>query len=211
MPAKVIDIEGQVFSRLTALSESMREGKKWMFRCECGEEKLILKQSVVSGVVKSCGCYQRDMLKQKRPYRVKHGESCASANGESPEYRSWVSMKNRCNNKNDKSYHRYGARGIRVCKRWDESYENFLSDMGRRPSEAHSLDRIDNMKGYSPDNCRWATPVEQSNNRRSNRIITHCGESKTLAQWSKETGINSYTIKARIDYYGWSVARALTP
>ena len=91
------------------------------------------------------------------------------------EYRTWKNMKSRCYNKSIKSYEYYGARGIAVCDRWLNSFENFLSDMGLRPSPSHSIDRKDNSLGYSPDNCTWATKAEQAANRRTFRRRSHCG------------------------------------
>ena len=93
-----------------------------------------------------------------------------------PEYRVWAEMKGRCSNPRNKSYHNYGARGIFVCREWIDSFEKFITDMGRRPSKNHSIDRIDNSKGYSPSNCKWVTRKEQSNNQRSNVMISFMGE-----------------------------------
>lgn len=113
--------------------------------------------------------------------RAKHGLY------KSRSYSIWASMKDRCNNPNNPNYHRYGGRGVAVCDRWQE-FENFYADMGDAP-EGMSLDRADNDLGYSPDNCRWATPVEQQNNMRSNTFVTYEGKTQTLAQWSRELGI----------------------
>jgi len=125
-----------------------------------------------------------------------------------PEYRAWATMRQRCNSLTHPEYRYYGGRGITVCESWDDSFEAFFCAMGRRPTSKHSLDRIDNFKGYSPTNCRWATRLEQANNTRFNRRIEYDGRSQTLAEWSRETGIPSHTIISRLDRGKWSVSRA---
>jgi len=127
------------------------------------------------------------------------------------EYRTWKHIKERCNNKKCKAYKHYGGRGIKVCRRWENSYDYFLSDMGRAPSPAHSIERIDNNKGYSPDNCKWATLKEQMNNKRSNWVIEVFGENKTFAQWCELYNINPTTVRNRLFRKpGWDIERALT-
>jgi hypothetical protein len=138
-----------------------------------------------------------------------HGESDHNGKSATPEFRAWSRMIGRCTCKSNKDYHRYGGRGIRVCDRWINSYENFLADMGRKPTLGHSLDRADNNKGYEPGNCRWATQREQCNNRRSNRLITHNGETHSITEWSRRTGLDRSCISGRINQ-GWPVDKALT-
>lgn len=113
----------------------------------------------------------------------RHGETY------SPEWRAWVHLKGRVKNKNDTRFHVYGARGITVCKRWENSFKNFLSDMGKRPSKSHSIERINNDKGYCPSNCRWATDKEQANNRSSNIKISFKNRIQNLGQWAEELSI----------------------
>ena len=120
-----------------------------------------------------------------------------------PEYYAWQHMKDRCFNSNYKQYLYYGGRGITVCDRWKNSFENFLADMGSRPAPKHSIDRIDNNGDYRPDNCRWATKVEQANNRRYNRLITIACVTLTIAQWTKEMGFSENLISNRLKD-GWS-------
>ncbi len=124
-------------------------------------------------------------------------------------YRLWAGMRRRCNNKNEKSYPRYGGRGIKVCERWS-SFKAFKEDMGERPTSKHQLDRIDNGGDYEPGNCRWVTAKENSNNRRSSRFLEFRGRTQTLQAWSEEVGIKYTTLIMRIDARGWSVDRALT-
>lgn len=122
-------------------------------------------------------------------------------------YTVWWSMRRRCENPKQKSYERYGGRGITVCERW-QSYENFLEDMGHVP-QGKSLDRIDNNGPYSPENCRWATLQEQGRNKRNNRLFTMNGKTQCLAAWSSETGISESLVLFRLGL-GWSVENALT-
>lgn len=126
-----------------------------------------------------------------------------------PEYRVWQTMRLRCNNPSNKAYPRYGGRGITVCERWQNSVEAFIEDMGPKPSPKHEIDRIDNDGPYCPENCRWVLRRTNSRNRRSNRRISHQGETLTLVEWAERTGIRWDTIMKRLDA-GWPAARALT-
>jgi hypothetical protein len=132
----------------------------------------------------------------------KHGMS------ESEEYSIWSGIKKRCECRTAKDYPNYGGRGIKVCERW-QTFENFFEDMGKRPSKKHSVEREDNQKDYSPENCKWATVIEQANNRRSNNVLTMNGISRTLVEWERVSGIGRSTIKNRLNL-GWTVEMALT-
>ncbi len=132
----------------------------WLCKCRCGTMKVVRGSTVRNGVSKSCGCLAREEARQRERT---HGHT---AGGEiSPEYQSWKAMKERCYNPNHVRYADYGGRGILVCARWKNSFENFFEDMGERP-EGESLDRINPNAGYSPSNCRWATDKQQNFNRR---------------------------------------------
>lgn len=135
--------------------------------------------------------------------KVKHGKS------RTKEYGAWNTMIQRCYNASNKRYSRYGARGIIVCERWRNSFENFLADMGPAPSSAHTLDRKDNNDNYCPENCQWATKEDQAANRSTNHLLTHNGETFHIAEWSRRTGIPRSAILARLRY-GWTVERTLT-
>jgi len=124
----------------------------------------------------------------------------------SPTYHTWTGMKDRCGNRKNKRFHRYGARGISVCDRW-ESFENFLADMGEKPP-GMSLDRIDNNGNYCPENCRWATGKQQARNKSNNTLMTHAGKTQTMQEWSEELGITSSTISWRLQR-GWSDEQCL--
>lgn len=129
---------------------------------------------------------------------------------DSPEYRSWCSMKARCCNSQNPSYPRYGGRGIKVCQRWLDSFSDFLADMGKKPTPKHTIDRFpDNNGNYEPGNCRWATAQEQSRNRRSNRVIEFGGVSRTVAEWADVLGVGYFTLARRIERKGYEVALSL--
>lgn len=142
---------------------------------------------------------------EARNYR--HGYKTAGKY--SPEYSIWMNLRMRCNNPGNNRYALYGARGIRVCARWEEDFLNFLEDMGRRPSPDHSIDRVNNDGDYTPDNCRWATRKEQCRNRRSSKFLSFKGETKTVAEWSELLGVSQGTLHARMKA-GWAVEAALT-
>jgi len=127
----------------------------------------------------------------------------------SPEYEAWAQMIQRCYNPKNHAYSSYGGRGISVCEHWKSSFAGFLKDMGKRPSSKHSLDRIDNSKGYSAENCRWATQKQQTRNTRRNRFLTLGEKTMTVAAWAEAVGISSRLIRERLDR-GCSVADALT-
>jgi hypothetical protein len=178
----------------------------WLCRCDCGNETTVATSNLTKKQpTKSCGCHRREEIGNRSRT---HGDG-SIPRGIAREYAAWQQMKNRCLNPNDKRFADYGGRGITVCDRWVNTYENFLADMGRRPSSRHSLDRVDVNGNYEPSNCRWATNREQSRNRRDNHRLTLNGKTQSLIEWQEETGIHWATIKARLDT-GWSVERALT-
>lgn len=125
-----------------------------------------------------------------------------------PEYKAWSMMLQRCENPKAHAFEEYGGRGIAVCERWHD-FNLFIADMGLRPSAAHSLDRQNNDGNYCPENCRWATAKEQQNNRRVNRMITFEGQTKNLQQWAESLGMSKVTLHARLRK-GWTIDRALT-
>ena len=200
---KFIDLTGQVFNRLTVLSraENDKNNKpQWNCICECGKNTKVQSSSLTTGGTKSCGCLRIENTGKIN--NLTHGMSKAS------EYKIWQTMKRRCYSETNNAKN-YRDRGITVCDRWLESFENFYEDMGPRPTTKHSIDRIDNDGDYCPENCRWATTTEQLNNTRSNARMTLNGETKTRSEWSRVLGISLGTIESR-KRYGWSDEKALT-
>jgi hypothetical protein len=137
---------------------------------------------------------------------------------EKPKYRNrhtrlntiYAKMMDRCYNPNEKSYPAYGGAGVTVCDRWYKNYKHFKEDMLPSYSDDLTIDRVDNKKGYSPENCRWATMEEQQNNRQNNRLVEFRGEKQTLSRWARELNIKRSTLSQRFYVYGWSVERCLT-
>lgn len=208
LPPHVRDICGKRFGRLTVLSFVSLHHRgpasgytKWLCRCDCGKTSIVPQPSLRTGHTQSCGCFRAERRGQAT---ITHGMSRTKA------YRVYRSMIARCHNPNVKCYPRYGGRGIRVCRRWRESFEAFLSDVGERPSQKHQLDRIDNGGHYEPGNVRWATLCQQAQNKTSNHNLTHNGKTQCINAWARELGIDRRTIAARIQAYGWPIERALT-
>lgn len=201
------DLTGKTFGRLTVIayagSVQSPNGKNiptWMVRCECGNEKIIRGVSMKSKKTISCGCARKERsLKSVTTHNMSYTYT----------YRCWAEMKKRCTNRKFKYFKNYGGRGISVCDRWLESFENFLADMGPAPL-GMSIDRFPNNDGnYEPENCRWATRHQQANNTSRNTFITFRGKTLTVAQWTVLLGFSEKLIAGRIRL-GWSVEDALT-
>lgn len=159
---------------------------RWIFTCECGNETLQRPSQVISGVIKSCGCTSIAGAATKR-----HGLS------DIPEYAVWAAMKSRCLNPDSPHYSSYGGRGISISDDW-MSFEHFIRDMGRRPSKRHSIDRVDNNKGYCKENCRWTTQKFQMRNTRFSSIVEYMGQKKSVSQWCEDLNLHASTVHNRI-------------
>lgn len=186
---------GDVYGYWTVIGPEYTDSayiKRCLCRCQCGTEKPVRIFSLRTGVSRSC-CY----IPHKKENALRRNSL----------YRLWKGFRQRCYNVNNPKYYLYGGRGIYVCERW-QIYENFVNDIGPRPSLEHSVDRIDNDGPYSPENCRWATQKEQCRNSRSALIVEYRGVTKPLATWAEELNIKLHTLRCRIFRYGWTVERA---
>ena len=199
-----LDLAGQRFGKLTVLREDGKLGKctAWLCKCDCGKEKRIRTNSLTSGVTKSCGMHQREHL-ENRKYKYP------------PDVRIrrlrniWYGMLKRCNKTNHKEYKYYGGRGITVCENWNDYVVFARWALSNGYSNDLTIDRIDNDGNYEPSNCRWVTIQEQLRNRSNNRHETINGVTKTVAEWSRDYGVEKNTVYRRLDR-GMSIVEALT-
>lgn len=176
----------------------------WECVCVCGAMIEIRRDHLESGSrCSACGAARSHAARAESGRHIKHGMTGTA------EYAAWSHMKQRCHNPATKFYHRYGGRGIEVCAEWRDDFDAFFAHVGLKPTAAHTLDRIDNSRGYEPGNVRWATRQEQQNNFCRNRIVTYAGDRMTLIQAIRKAGLPESTVRNRL-YKGWSEARALT-
>jgi hypothetical protein len=187
---------GQRFNRFTVVREVTNgvNPRRFLCRCDCDEERIVLLKDLKNGHTRSCGCLKSEKA-AKRQYR--HGLRGHSS------YNTWKSMLARC-----RRDPRYRDRGITVCDRWRD-IRNFVADMGEKPNR-YELDRIDNDGGYEPSNCRWATSSENGRNTRVNHLLTFNNKTKTAVEWSEYTGIKYPTLTSRVNRLRWPEERALT-
>jgi len=171
--------------------------------CSCGNQWRGKKTSLVASTTKSCGCLQAE---SRQVSCLKHGHK--SDRKVSKLYRAWQGMKSRCY-LNQPVNHLYKARKIEVCAEWRNNFEAFAKHIGPPPSPAHSVDRIDNFRGYEPGNVRWATKKEQGNNKANNTMLSAFGATRTLPQWAEATGISVHVLRNRVEA-GWPIGETLT-
>lgn len=175
----------------------------WRLRCDCGSIVEADMTAVKRGKITSCKCYHKDMLRQRL---TTHGHTSGK---QSSEYITWNNMIRRCTDPNDKSFARYGGRGINVCQEWLESFESFLNHIGPKPSPKHSIDRIDNLRDYEPGNVRWATLDEQARNKRNNVMLNFNGKQVCLKDYCALAGLNYNTVQNRRYQLGWPLEKAV--
>lgn len=198
-PIQGHDHTGNRFGKYTAIQFIERRGRHyyWLCRCDCGRERRMRTDSLLGGQQCVCVSSHAKGVKNRTHGMYKTGE-----------YRCWQHMLARCRNKKNKSYARYGGRGIVVCPEWVNSFEAFFLHMGPRPSPRHSIDRFPDQNGnYEPSNCRWATPKEQQNNMRSNWMISYQDKTLSVTEWSRILGMKIGTLRRRLGS-GWSVEEA---
>jgi hypothetical protein len=192
---------GLKYERLTILREgtSIKYGKTTMrkvwCKCDCGVEKEIDLNSIKRKKSTSCGCFSKEVAKENS---TKHGLAMLSTGIKHPDYSIWTKLKHRCLNPNDKSYKHYGGRGIKICDRWINSFENFINDLGWRPSKNYSLERIDYNKDYCPENCKWILKSEQSKNCRRVKLIDYDNQKYCLTDLCKKLGLSYSTMRHRV-------------
>ncbi len=201
--SKLKDLKGMRFGRLVVLERDIKPEYKttfWRCKCDCNNIVSVRRNALLRGATKSCGCFQ---VENARKLSTKH------SGGKTRLYNIWKSMRKRCNNEKDRAYRYYGGRGIKVCKEW-EDFENFRKwAYSNGYTDELTIERKDVNGNYCPENCTWITQAEQTNNRTSTRYLEYNGKRMSMADWSKETGIEEYNIFQRLKL-GWSVEKALT-
>lgn len=172
---------------MSRVANSADNKPQYFCRCDCGKSSIVLGKLLRTGHTLSCGCIRYERLKKSI---TKHGYSFTKT------YNVWCAMTARCTNKNCHAYHSYGGRGIFVCDRWKNNFQNFLLDMGHKP-KGHTIDRINVNGNYEPTNCRWATPLEQANNRRGNIMLTYDGITQTISDWARQLNLSRNMLWTR--------------
>lgn len=197
------------FGRLTVLSSVPNQASKkkmWNCKCECGNCVTVRGTSLTGGITKSCGCLRKELASKKHSKHNGYGTRL---------YAIWDSMRQRCNNKNCRAYHNYGGRGIKICDEWNDfaNFKEWAINSGYDNTAKRgtcTLDRINVNENYSPENCRWNTMKEQSNNKRNTIYMTVNNETHSLLEWASITGIKYDTLWKRYKKYGWSPERVVS-
>ena len=205
---KWLPLKDQQFGSLTVVALAVNKtafGQSQVIcQCVCGWFVDVPPFRLREGNTTSCGCAFKQGITERNKARATHNMSSST------EYKAWQAIKNRCLNPDDARYKWYGARGITICDRWKDSFENFLLDVGRRPSKQYSIDRIDNNKGYEPSNVRWASAKEQARNQTQTRLYIIEGTTKSLGEWCEQYKMPYDTVIQRIDKFDWPIYEALT-
>lgn len=204
--------EGDKYGRLTILKEiepvilPYGTYRQFLCKCDCGNETTTTLNLLRQGKKKSCGC----LFKERNPKILKPKSRITYKMENTRLYHIWCGMKQRCYNKNKKGYKNYGGRNIQICDEWLK-FENFYSwAISNGYEDNLTIDRIDSNGNYEPSNCRWASWKQQENNKRTNRYITVKGETKTLSEWSRVTGLGKETIRWRLEN-GWGIDKIFQP
>jgi hypothetical protein len=175
-----------------------------MARCGCGHVGRYDKSNILRGNTSKCKeCSNKSRSSKHSKHKMSESFKADNPLGYAT-YCVYKTMKARCSNVKNAMYENYGGRGIKVCERWLNSYDNFILDMGIKPTMKHQIERIDNDGNYCPENCKWATPEENARNKRNTFFITVDGKTKTSQEWSEISGVNFRTIKKRIQQHGWT-------
>ena len=206
------DLTGKRYGRIVVKSifETNKKHIYWNCICDCGTEKIIRSDHLTRGIIVSCGCYQKEMVKKVCKQRAKHGLSKCRL------YKIWLDIKTRCYNKKSENYKYYGLKNILMCKEWKNDFYEFYKwaiENGYNENASYgecTIDRIDVNGNYEPFNCRWVNLIEQANNKTTNHFIDFNGERKTIAQWSSIKGIPKSVLFNRINRLKWDIEKALT-
>lgn len=199
--SRLIDLTGERYGKLVVIKrvENDKNGASmWECQCDCGNKKIVRGNSLKRGNTKSCGCLV------VKPPNTKHGESGT------PLYRKWISILRRCESPKCPYYKDYGGRGITVCEEWHDflMFKKWVEET--QQNKDFTIDRIDNDKGYSPDNCRWASKKVQANNRRSNILFEYKGDIHNLEEWSKILNFDYKRVHSRMYKLGWSFEKSIS-
>lgn len=202
MRGKKTDLTNREFNRLKVIEyvgNNSRGDSLWKCQCRCGNLTEVTAYRLTSGTTKSCGCLQKEKLAKRN---FKHGGTYTRL------YQIWHDMKERTENSNNKRWERYGGRGIKICKAWQDFKEFEKWALTNGYNDKLTIERIDNDKGYEPENCKWETVRKQNRNKSNNVIIEHKGERKTVADWAIEKGMTYDCLRYRLKR-GWSIEKAL--
>lgn len=197
---KALDLIGKKFNRLLVVKKAGRKNYKvmWECVCDCGNTTFVNTFYLINNKIRSCGCLHREQLIERN---TTHNQRHTKL------YETWKRMRDRCNRPNATQYKDYGGRGIKVCDEWDKNFQSFYNWAYQNGyNEDLTIDRIDNNKGYSPDNCRWATYKEQMRNKRTNHIITYKNQSKCISEWCEELNLSYSAVFGRLRR-GWSIEK----
>lgn len=199
---KLIDLTGQRFGRLTIVERAENIGRttRWRCVCDCGNETVARQPDLRSGRTRSCGClFSEQLAERNATHNLSKTRLC----------NIWRSMKDRCYNPNCQAFKNYGGRGIEVCKEWRCDLKAFYDwAISNGYDDSLTIDRIDVNGNYEPSNCRWADKTVQANNTRANHLLEYGGETMTIADWSRRTGIKQHTILRRLSL-GWDIEKTL--
>jgi len=211
MPKMKESMIGKVFWYWTVIEEAeTRLGNKhWLCRCVCGVERYVPTHRLNGGGSKSCGCWRTELLRKNR-HTFKPKKKTAHIMYGTRIYSTWTNMWSRCRNPRFDSYRYYGAKGISVCDRW-KKFENFYEDMKNGYADHLSIERNNNLMGYSKENCRWATRKEQANHKTCNIVINVDGIEHTLKQWAEIYGLPYKTLWRRYKDLGHGIDRLFKP
>lgn len=190
------------FGRLVVQKLLGKKGSAYIYQtlCDCGKQSEVRRANLLSNITKSCGCLQAEV---RAASHTTHGLRKHTL------YKVYAQMLQRCSNPNNRQFADYGGRGIKVCDRWKQGFHLFLEDMGERPTAKHQLDRIDNSLEYSPENCKWSTPAENSSNRRNTLRISIAGKEQTLREISEKFGVSYSVIRHTFYRHGEDSLRVL--